>query len=60
MLVGDFFPNFSEVLELADNKAKTSWEIEFVSNLRQKFFEWKEDTFLSEKQAKSLRRIIQN
>ena len=53
-----FFPDVIGTISQAAEKAKSSWEIQFVADLRQKYFEWGDTMFMSEKQAKKLTQML--
>lgn len=49
--------DYAELLEEATANASTDWEMAFVESLCEKFREYKERTFVSEKQLSILQRI---
>ncbi len=49
--------DYAELLEEATANASTDWESDFVESLCEKFREYKESTFVSEKQLSILQRI---
>lgn len=55
--VADFFDNFEDVLYVAGMKARGAWEKQFVEDLADKFDEYGERMFLSERQYDVLTRI---
>lgn len=55
--VADFFDDFEDVLYVAERKARGAWEEQFVADLTEKFEQYGERMFLSERQAEVLNRI---
>jgi len=53
-----FFNDVLNVIAQAADNAKSSWEVQFVADLRQKYFEWGDTMFMSEKQAKKLAQML--
>ena len=49
---------FDEMLAIAEEVARTGWEVDFVESLRAKYDEWGEDMFVSEKQLQVLDDMI--
>lgn len=49
--------DFDQILEEAEDQAKTEWEIKFVSDIRDKLDEYGEETLISERQLEVLTRI---
>jgi len=46
--------NYEELLEEADIKASNDWEMDFVSDLKEKFEQYGDDTYVSEAQLEKL------
>ena len=60
MRAKDFFANekaFSDLLDDAEDKADTEWEMEFVASMTARYEDYGMDTFLSYDQLRSLHRI---
>ena len=60
MTVNELFPDttdFTELLSDAETHARTEWEMEFVSDLFEKWGKWSYKMMISEKQLEILRRI---
>lgn len=55
--VTDFFDDFEDVLYIAGQKARGDWEEQFVADLTERFEEWGDRMYLSDRQAEVLRRI---
>ena len=53
----DFTLDFEDILDSAESYAKNDWEEQFVSDLRDKYDEWGDEMFLSDRQADILLRI---
>ncbi len=53
----DFALDFEDILDSAESYAKNDWEEQFVSDLRDKYEEWGDEMFLSDRQADILLRI---
>jgi len=53
----EHFDNIEDVLHVAEGRAKNEWEMDFVDGLQEKFDQYGEDMFLSDKQATILKRI---
>jgi hypothetical protein len=49
--------NFESLLEDAESNAKTAWEIDFVSDIIERYDEYEDNTFLSDNQLAVLERI---
>lgn len=56
--VSDFFSDFPSTLEIASSNARTSWEVQFIGSLRQKYFEWGDKMFLSDKQVAVIAKLL--
>jgi hypothetical protein len=59
--ISDFYTKaeFSEMLDSAEAKAQTKWDISFVNDMREKFDEYGVDTYLTEGQKKQFERITE-
>ncbi len=55
--VSDLYDNFEDVLYVAGMKARGDWEKQFVEDLADKFDEYGERMFLSDRQDEILQRI---
>lgn len=55
--VSDLYDDFEDVLDVAESKARGAWEEQFVADLRDKFDEYGERMFLSDRQDEILQRI---
>ena len=53
----EHFDNIEDVLYVAEGRTKNEWEMDFVDGLREKFDQYGDDMFLSDKQAAILKRI---
>lgn len=56
----DHYPDwkeFEEILNDAESNASTEWQIEFVSDIKEKFTRYRERMFLSQKQIEALSNI---
>ena len=49
--------NYEELLEEADIKASNDWEMDFVSDLKEKFEQYGDDTYVSDAQLEKLEAI---
>ena len=60
MRIYDAYPKvdeFENLLEDADSNAGNQWELEFVSDINERFEKYGGDTFISKKQIEILNRI---
>lgn len=48
---------FEDLLDAAESEASTGWEMDFVSDMRDRFEEYQERMYLSERQIEILERI---
>ena len=48
---------FDEILLEAENKASTDWEMSFVQQIRDKYDDYEDEMFVSDKQVEILERI---
>ena len=57
----DFFEDgeLDGIIDQAETNANNDFEMEFTSSIREKFDEWGENMFMSEKQRDILRRIAE-
>lgn len=53
----DDIDEFAELLEDAEAQASTEWEIDFVSDISERFDEYEDRMYLSDKQRSTLARI---
>ena len=53
----DNVSDFEDLLSLAESQAKTDWEMEFVSDLNDKYEKYGDGMFLSQKQRETLEKI---
>jgi hypothetical protein len=51
--------DFDNLLDDAEGNANSDWEMEFTSNIREKYDQYKGDMFVSEKQLEHLERIAE-
>lgn len=49
--------DYQELLASAEDRAKGDWEAKFVSDMNNRFEQYKEKTFISEKQLEILNKI---
>ena len=49
--------DFEDLLDQAEGNANSDWEMEFTSNIREKFDQYKGEMFVSEKQLEHLEKI---
>lgn len=54
----EHFDNIEDVLHVAEGRTKNEWEMDFVDGLKEKFDQYGDDMFLSDKQATILKRIV--
>jgi hypothetical protein len=50
-------PDFSEILDDAERLATTGWDINFVSDMQDRYFAYEGDMYISDLQLKQLLRI---
>jgi hypothetical protein len=55
--VSDMYDDFGDVLWIAERKARTPWEKQFVADLQDKFDEYGDRMFFSDRQDEILQRI---
>ena len=60
MRVEDYDIDFDELLSAAEDEAKNEWEMDFVGDMRDKYTDYGDTMFLSEKQLALLRRIAKD
>jgi hypothetical protein len=60
MRVEDYDIDFDELLGEAETLAKNEWEMDFVGDMRDKYTDYGDTMFLSEKQLALLRRIAKD
>jgi hypothetical protein len=60
MRVEDYDIDFEELLSAAEDEAKNEWEMDFVGDMRDKYTDYGDTMFLSEKQLALLRRIAKD
>ena len=60
MRVEDYDIDFDELLSVAEDEAKNEWEMDFVGDMRDKYTDYGDAMFLSEKQLALLRRIAKD
>ena len=51
------FQEFDDLLDQADEKVSTDWELEFMTDLRDRWEKFQGECFLSDAQKESLERI---
>lgn len=53
----DDIGDFEELLECAERQASTEWEIDFVSDVSERYDQYEDRTYLSDKQRSNLEKI---
>lgn len=58
MKISDHFTRPEDAIYQAQRNAKSSWEMEFIDDLEERFETYGDNMFLSERQLKILERLI--
>ncbi|MDD1625976.1 MAG: hypothetical protein LUQ26_00655 [Methylococcaceae bacterium] len=48
---------FEDILEEADSQASSSWDVNFVTDMQERYASYGEDMYISDSQLKQLERI---